>query len=151
MSEICSGLGVAFNDVGRQDEALEMLTRTLALRKAMVGKDHPSVAECLNNLGALYFSRQAYQKAVEHYEQALELLTAAAGGNEESPYIALTHYNIGLCRGHLGEVRAALGSLRKAKTLAENSLGSDHPQVTLIKETMKQATEPPPVEPEGKT
>lgn len=140
MSEICSGLGVAYNDVGRQEEALTMLSQTLKLRKAMVGKEHPSVAECLNNLGALYFGREAYQKSVEYYEQALELLSAAGGGSDESPYVALTYYNIGLCRGHLGEVHAALAALRKALRIAENSLGTDHPQVALIKQTMAQAT-----------
>lgn len=147
MSEICSALGVAYNDVGRKEEALTMLNHTLSLRKAMVGKEHPSVAECLNNLGALYFGREAYQKSVEHYEQALELLTNATEGTEESPYVALIYYNVGLCRGHLGQVQAALAALRKSLKIAETSLGIDHPQVHLIKETMMQATGGGPQEP----
>lgn len=138
MSEILCALGVAFNDVGRTDEALQMLDKALQLRKAMVGKDHPSIAECMNNLGAIYFGRQAYQKSAEYYEQALELLTNASG-SEEGPYIGLCYYNIGLCRGHLGEGPAAFQALRKALTIAENALGKDHPQVRLIQDTIDEA------------
>jgi tetratricopeptide (TPR) repeat protein len=140
MSEICSALGVAYNDIGRKEEADTMLNHTLSLRKAMVGKDHPSVAECLNNLGAIHFGRENYQKSVEYYEQALELLTNASGGSEEGPFVGLIYYNIGLCRGHLGHVQAAVAALRKALKIAENALGMDHPQVTLIRDTIAQAT-----------
>lgn len=138
LSEVCSSLGVAYNDVGHQEEALTSLEQALSLRKETVGKKHPSVAECLNNLGALYFSRGALQKAVEHYEQALELLLAAADGREEGAFIALTLYNIGLCRAGLGHSREAGAALRRALRTAEQALGSDHRQVELIRETLKQ-------------
>jgi len=137
-TEILSALGVAYNDVGRRDEALTMLQRTLAERKEMLGKEHPSVAECLNNLGALFFGRRAFGKAAEHYEQALELLTSAAGGQQDGPYIALTFYNIGLCRMELAQLPPAVASMRKALRIAERSLGSDHHQVGLIKATLEQ-------------
>mmetsp|Transcript_19966 Transcript_19966/g.42622 ORF Transcript_19966/g.42622 Transcript_19966/m.42622 type:complete len:323 (+) Transcript_19966:50-1018(+) len=138
LTEVCCLAGVAYNDVGRQDEALEVLKKALTLRKAMVGKTHPSVAECLNNLGAIYLTRGSLQKAAEHYEQALELLTAARDGREEGAYVALTLYNIGVCRSRLGQMDAAGVALRRALKIGEQALGEDHRQVELIRETLKQ-------------
>jgi len=138
LSEICSNIGVANNDLGQLDKALEMHQKALALRKETVGKTHPSVAECLNNLGAVFFARGALQKAVEHYEQALELLIASAGGREEGPYMALTLYNIGVSRARLGQPREAGAALRRALRLAEQAFGTDHQQVELIRATMQQ-------------
>eukprot|EP00913_Durusdinium_trenchii_P000935 g864.t1 len=100
-SEVCSSLGVAYNDSSRPKEAEMQHQEALQLRKELVGKDHPSMAECLNNLGGLYFARGAYQKAAEHYEQALELLPP------NTPFMALTLYNLGLCRASLGQFPAA--------------------------------------------
>jgi len=138
LSEICSNIGVATNDLGQPDKALEMHQRALTLRKETVGKTHPSVAECLNNLGAVFFARGAFQKAAEHYEQALELLVESAGGREDGPYMALSLYNIGVSRAHLGQPREAGAALRRALRLAEQAFGPDHRQVDLIRATMQQ-------------
>lgn len=138
LSEICSNIGVAYNDLAQPDKALEMHQKALVLRKETVGKTHPSVAECLNNLGAVFFARGALQKAAEHYEQALELLVESAGGREEGPYMALTLYNIGVSRARLGQPREAAAALRRALRLAEQAFGEDHRQVELIKATMQQ-------------
>jgi len=137
LSEVCNSIGVAYNDLGRQDDALEALQRALTLRKETVGKEHPSVAECLNNLGALFFARGALQRAVEHYEQALELLVAAAEGRQEGAYAALTLYNIGVCRSGLGQAEASVVALKRALRIAEQALGTDHRQVELIRETLR--------------
>eukprot|EP00931_Biecheleriopsis_adriatica_P086463 TRINITY_DN61136_c0_g1_i1.p1 TRINITY_DN61136_c0_g1~~TRINITY_DN61136_c0_g1_i1.p1 ORF type:complete len:312 (+),score=72.70 TRINITY_DN61136_c0_g1_i1:51-986(+) len=142
LSEVLSSLGVAYNDSGRAEEALEMHQRALQVRKEIVGKAHPSVAECLNNLGGLYFARGSHQRAVEHFEQALELLTEAAEGRQDTPYVALTLYNLGLCRAHLGQIPAAATALKRALQIAERSLGPNHRQVELIRQTLKQGVMP---------
>jgi len=144
LTEVCSGLGVAYNDLGRTEEALAQLKQALNDRKELMGRKHLSTAECLNNLGALYFGNGNYQKAVEYYEQALGLLVEAAGGQKEGAYIALTLYNIGTCRLSLGQAQAAVGSLRQALQVAKQALGDDHRQVELIQATLEQALAPPP-------
>lgn len=144
LSEICSSIGVAYNDLSNQDEALTFHQKALTLRKETVGKDHPSLAECLNNLGTLYFARGSLQKAVEQYEQALELLSAAAEGREEGAYVALTYYNMGLCHGGLGHHQAAGVAMKRALRIAEQAFGRDHRQVELIRETLRQGEAPPP-------
>jgi tetratricopeptide (TPR) repeat protein len=137
LSELCSALSIAFNDKGgREDEALKLMQRALKLRKDTVGKTHGSLAECYNNLGALYFARGSMQRSVEHYEQAFDMLVEASGGKQEGPHVALTLYNIGVCRNSLGQLPEAATALMRAEKLAEASLGTDHPQVNLIKQTI---------------
>eukprot|EP00929_Paragymnodinium_shiwhaense_P049612 TRINITY_DN25013_c0_g1_i1.p1 TRINITY_DN25013_c0_g1~~TRINITY_DN25013_c0_g1_i1.p1 ORF type:complete len:330 (-),score=79.14 TRINITY_DN25013_c0_g1_i1:10-999(-) len=145
LSELYSGVGVAYNDLGgKADEALEAMQKALQLRKDTVGKDHPSMAECYNNLGALYHGRGALEKAADQYEKALEMLIIAAGGRQEGAHIAMTLYNIGVCRLRLGQMPEASAALNKALNLAEQSLGSGHPQVELIKNTIAQGGKAPP-------
>lgn len=143
LSEILSAIGVSYNDVGMQEEAQSALQRALAVRKETVGNKHASVAECLNNLGALYYARNAMQKAVEHYEQALELMTEASEGRQEGAYAALTLYNIGLCRAGLGQNEVSIAALKRALRIAEQSLGSDHIQVEMIRETLRHGPQSP--------
>lgn len=137
LTEIWSSHGVACNDIGEKEEALLLLKRALDLRKEAIGKEHGSVAECLNNIGALHFARQNYQRSVEYYEQAFELLVGATG-RQEGAYVALTLYNIGLCRAKLDNPRLAVTSLRKSLTLAQQALGPNHRQVELIEATIKE-------------
>merc|ERR1712135_248844 len=117
--------------------ALFMLTEALADRRELMGKKHASVAECLNNLGAVYFKRENYQRSVEYYEQALELFTEAIEGREEGIFIGLTLYNIGTCKVKLGLVGPGISVLKRALTITENSVGSEHPQVRMIRDTLE--------------
>ena len=55
----------------------------------------------------------------------------------DTPYKALTLYNLGLCRSHQGQLPAAAAALTQALKMAERSLGQDHRQVALIAETLK--------------
>ncbi|CAE7529540.1 unnamed protein product [Symbiodinium natans] len=151
-SEVCSSLGVAYHDAGRgrhflgvaagcvlrdrgrqAEDALSQHKEALELRKDIVGKEHPGVAECLNNLGNHYFARGAYQKAAEHFEQALVILTSAC---PDTPFVALTLYNLGLCRAHLGQPAEA--ALKRALRIAERLLGPNHQQVDMIRQTLEQ-------------
>ncbi|CAL1167283.1 unnamed protein product [Cladocopium goreaui] len=133
-SEVCSSLGVAYFDLGQPETALAHHQEALQLRKDLVGRDHPSVAECLNNLGSLHYARGAFEKAAENFEEALELLPS-----QETPYVALALYNLGLCRAHQGQPAAAGSALKRALKIAERSLGPSHPQTDLIRSTLRGA------------
>lgn len=136
LTEVCSSLGVAYNDVGRSEDALSMHQRALSIRQETVGDGHPAVAECYNNVGALHFAVGDLQDAVDHYNKAHKLLVAAHGGKEEGAYIALTLYNIGVCHSGLGHAEQAQTALRQALKVAESALGSEHPKVDMIKTTL---------------
>lgn len=121
-------------DKEKKDEALIQLQKALKLRRQTFGKQHASVAECLNNIAAIHFSRGSYSRAAENYEEALTILTKEFGG-EENKFSALTLYNLGLCWVKMG-YREAEAALQKALTIAEVVFGPKHEQTDLIRETL---------------
>ena len=53
--------------------AESLLKRSLEMREATLGSDHPDIAQSLNNLAALYNDRKQYDKAEPLYERALQI------------------------------------------------------------------------------
>lgn len=47
--------------------------RSLQMREAVCGPDHTDVAQSLNNLAALYYDAQNYDKAEPFYSRAVEI------------------------------------------------------------------------------
>ena len=47
--------------------------KSLEMREAILGLEHPDVAQSLNNLAALYNDKQLYEKAEPLYIRALEI------------------------------------------------------------------------------
>lgn len=107
---------------------------SLKLRRIAVGKQHASVAECLNNIAAIHFERGAYSRAAENYEEALTILTQIFQG-EENRFVALTFYNLGLCWTKL-EYPQAHTALEKALEIAGSAFGPTHETTLSIRDTL---------------
>ncbi|MEH1800478.1 MAG: tetratricopeptide repeat protein, partial [Nostoc sp.] len=58
---------------GKYSEAIPLAERALAIRKQILGEEHPDVATSLNNLALLYKSQGRYADAEPLYRQALEM------------------------------------------------------------------------------
>ena len=69
-----SNLGTVYQDLGKNSEAEQLLTRTLEVQTAMLGPDDDSVAACHNFLAELYRNNMGqYQKAEEHYLASIRI------------------------------------------------------------------------------
>ena len=53
--------------------AESFLKRSLEMREALLGPNHPDIAQSLNNLAALYNDRKQCEKAIPLYERALHI------------------------------------------------------------------------------
>ena len=53
--------------------------RSLAIWEKALGKDHPDVANSLNNLAALYYAQGKYEQAEPLYERSLAIDEKALG------------------------------------------------------------------------
>ena len=137
MSSALSGLSVAFADKSEDSDALEFAMRALDIRKSVMGSKHASVAECLNNLGGLYFRQGNFNKAADMYQDSLSILLTKTAGKEENKYVALAYYNIGLTYTKLGIPKGA-DAVRKALLIAEHVWGPDHDQTIQIGQTLAQ-------------
>jgi len=134
-STILGGLGSFHFDAGELELATEKQKEVVKLRREVGGRDHASVAEALNNLGATYQQRQLYRKALEYHEEALDILMAHFEGKQEDPSVVLTFYNMGLCFRHLKYPQGDM-ALKKAATLAQSVFGPKHEVTTMILETI---------------
>ena len=58
------------------DTGERMLVRALAIRRAILPRDHPDIAEALGSLGGYYYGRHDYERSREAYTQALAVWPA---------------------------------------------------------------------------
>jgi tetratricopeptide (TPR) repeat protein len=122
-------LGVAYKNMKKYQDAIEMFKKAMSLPPKM---SHPhfyladtyaaiedydnaivhylegikllATPERYNNLGAAYFEKEQYDKAVESYQKALEL----------HPRFSNAHYNLGLVYFQLGQKEKAVESFLQA-------------------------------------
>ena len=59
------------------------------------------LAENCNNIGCCYQALEAYQKAVDYYQAALEHSSRHYQGTDQNRYSALTLYNLAVCQNPL--------------------------------------------------
>ena len=137
LSSAFSGLSVALADKSSDAEALDYALKSLEIRKAIMGPNHPSVAECLNNLGGLYFHQSNFNKAAEMYQESLRILLTKTGGKEENKYVALAYYNIGLTYDRLG-LKKGRDAVYKALLIADHIWGPNHDQTIQISKSFQE-------------
>jgi tetratricopeptide (TPR) repeat protein len=68
-----TNLGVELTELGRFDEAEDLLLQSLAIREHCYGANHPEIAHSLTNLGVVYHSRRDLPRAGEFYQAALDI------------------------------------------------------------------------------
>ena len=82
-------------DQGKYKAALPLAERTLAIREKVLGKEHPDVANNLNNLASLYQAKGDITRALEFLtrctniqERNLDLIFTTGSEAQKSAYIA---------------------------------------------------------------
>jgi tetratricopeptide (TPR) repeat protein len=119
-----SGLGLALQELDRNEEAEKHLASALRLRET--GKDQIAIAQDATNLGTLYRTLGRYAEAEELQLKALGILTARLPGHQFTAMVLNNLANLYLEQGKYADAdglyRKALSDLRKAH-------GPDHPLV----------------------
>jgi tetratricopeptide (TPR) repeat protein len=64
---------------GRYSEAEPLYIEALAMRKRLLGENHPDVAMSLHNLARLYYSQERYSEAEPLYIKALKIAEDSLG------------------------------------------------------------------------
>ncbi len=105
-------------DPSSQQEAIEACTKTLEL--------DPHHAAGHINLGTLYYNRQDYTQAEEHYRQAVDA----------DPRYALAHFDLGNVLDETGRLQEAIQAYKQAIQLAP-TYGDAHYNLALAYEKLK--------------
>ncbi|HEY9403554.1 MAG TPA: TonB family protein [Pyrinomonadaceae bacterium] len=120
---------VQLYQAGKFDEALPLAERALKLREEAGGREHPSVAQALRNLAAIYHSKSKLDKARQLYKRALSIY-------EKHP-AATSRVNIYKLHDALGVLERfafnnfidAIENYERSLALKQSSLGAEHEDV----------------------
>ncbi|HYO72481.1 MAG TPA: serine/threonine-protein kinase [Archangium sp.] len=120
---------IAFQEMGRYEEARTAYERVLELRRKVLGPEHPKVIAALNNLGVALGALGKYEEARAVYEQALDLRRKTLG--PDNPLVANSYSNLGTALGQLGKHDEARELYEHALAIRKNALGLEHPDVAI--------------------
>ena len=98
-------IALAYRSLARDDRARPLLERSVALRRAALGADHPATLEALYDLGTLYETAGDADAAGTAFEEVLARRRARLG--DTHPELILPLYHLGLTRHIAGQPDAA--------------------------------------------
>ena len=127
LSYLHNQLGLALDNAGLYDKALEHHQKALPIRLKQLGSEHPHVARSYNNIGSVHYKKREYDKALENYQKALAIQLKKLG--PEHPNVARSYNNIGAVHHKKGEYDKALEHSQKALAIQLKQLGPEHPYV----------------------
>ena len=114
---------------GKYEAAESLVLQSLALRKKLLGEDHPSVATSLNHLALLYESQEKYEAAEPLFLQSLALRKKLLG--EDHLDVATSLNNLANLYKFQGKYEAAEPLYLQSLALTKKRLGEDHPDVAI--------------------
>ncbi|MEM6436177.1 MAG: tetratricopeptide repeat protein [Cyanobacteria bacterium P01_D01_bin.115] len=95
LGRVLNQAGYYLDDQGRYSDAEPLYQEALAMRKRLLGDEHPSVAISLNNLALLYDNQGRYSDAEPLYKEALAMRKRLLG--DEHPSTKVIQTNLQAC------------------------------------------------------
>ena len=108
-------IGNVYRNLGLYDHGEPLLRRSLAIRRHLLGEDHPEVADSLSGLGRLLRDRGELAQAEPLLRQTLELRRRALG--DRHPLVAESLTDLGFLLSEAGDYAAAETLLLEALEL----------------------------------
>lgn len=134
LAAILNNLGLLYIELEKLDDARQVLTRALEIRKDIFGEEHQRTAETILNLGGLMLVSEDYKAARDYFEQALKLYQMVLLPDHLD--IGRAYLNLAGVYKRLGEIQLAKQHYVKAVEIYENTLGSLHPDTVGIMENL---------------
>ena len=110
-------------------EAEPLYQEALAMRKQLLGNEHPDVALSLNNLALLYFKQGRYNEVEPLYQKALAMRRQLLGN--EHPDVALSLNNLASLYDQQGRYNKAEPLYQEALAMRKRLSGEKHPNVAV--------------------
>src|SRR5262245_52388225 len=110
---------------GKAGEAVRLARQALAIRKNVLGENHPDTAQSLTNLGGLLKAQGDYAGAQAYLEQALAIFQKVRGARH--PDTATSLNNLGALLKTQGDYAGAQAYFEQALSIFQKALGAQHP------------------------
>ncbi len=119
-------LGDVYRNLGLYDEAVELLQRSVDLRRALYPEGDPRLAVALNDLGSVLYYMERYAEAEAHLRESLALRRQLG---EEPRAIARGLNNLASALKQQDKLAEAGELYREALAIREELFGDDDPMV----------------------
>jgi tetratricopeptide (TPR) repeat protein len=126
-AQLDNNLGLVHHFAGGHDEAARLHARALAGWSAVLGEQHPQVAQSLNNLANARGHQGAHDEAIALHTRALAIREAALGADH--PYVAASLSNLAIEALALKRTDEALRLQLRALAIREAALAPEHPDL----------------------
>ncbi len=111
-------------DLGLLDRAMAPQEEALAIRRRVLGDEHPDTLVSINDMGTLLDSMGLYDEAMPHYREALETRQRVLG--DEHPDALTSINNMGGLLERMGRHEEAMPYFREALETSRRVLGDEH-------------------------
>ena len=119
-----TGIARFYESQGAYKKALPWYQKCLSINRERLGKEHPKIAACLNNLASLYDKQGRYKKAEPLHLEALELCKKLPG--EKHLDVANNLSNLALLYHKQGRYKKAEPLYLEALEIRKEFLGEKH-------------------------
>ena len=109
----------------RLNDALQMFEKGLKIRQNLYGHNDIRIAMSMNNIGSVYNDRGEYNRALDYYRRALQILED--NKDEVNLFKANLVWNMGVLQDRTGDDETALSSWIKADEMFSQVLPAHHP------------------------
>jgi tetratricopeptide (TPR) repeat protein len=117
-------LGVTLRELGKTSQAIALLRKVHATRKAILGPDHPDTLATANNLAVCYYDDGNPELALPLFQETFDLTKAKRGADHLDTLRNLN--NLAAAYQTAGKPERALELFQEAFELTQAKLGADH-------------------------
>ncbi len=112
-------------DLGLLDRAMAPQEEALAIRRRVLGDEHPDTLASINSMGTLLLSTGRYDDALPFLSEALDGRRRVLG--DEHPDTHMSINNMGALLRSMGRYEEAMPYYREAMETSRRVFGDDHP------------------------
>jgi serine/threonine protein kinase/Tfp pilus assembly protein PilF len=129
-ADLRSTIGKVYSDLGHYTNAEAMHRKALALRKKLLGSEHPDVARSLNNIAGVLKQQGKLAEAENLFREALAMHKKVEGS--EHPDVASSLNNLAAVLEEEGKLQEAETLYRQALAMQTKLLGPESPNLATI-------------------
>ena len=130
-ARICGNAASVLDDMSDYPKALQFYEKSLKIKEAVLGTEHPDTAGTYNNMAIVYRAMGDYPKALKFYEKSLKIMEAVLG--PEHPDTATTYHNLALLYFRTHDLDNAVHYSDQALEVFQRVLGPVHPNTVNAK------------------
>ncbi|CAF4790259.1 unnamed protein product [Rotaria sp. Silwood1] len=117
-------LGLIATEKGNNDVALDLLNKSLKIRKRLLPLSDPSIADTLTGIARVYYNQNQCKQALDLYTEALLIFQQAFGKDHLTS--AMGYTNMGVVTTAMKKYSEALDYHKKALAIRKKHLPPDH-------------------------